>query len=50
MAKGEHLCMTMRGIRTPHRMISSALDGQFLEPATRGEFMQLVNAADNVAR
>jgi len=21
MAKGEHLCMTMRGIRTPHRMI-----------------------------
>lgn len=50
MAKGEHLCMTMRGIRTPHRMISSALNGQFLEPATRSEFMQLVNAADSVAR
>ena len=47
MAKGEHLCMTMRGIRTPHRMISSALDGQFLEPHTRAEFLSLVNAADN---
>ncbi len=28
LAKGEHLCMTMRGIKTPHRMISSALNGQ----------------------
>jgi GTP cyclohydrolase I len=46
MAKGEHLCMTMRGIRTPHRMISSALDGQFLQADTRAEFMSLVNAAD----
>lgn len=47
IAKGEHLCMTMRGIRTPHRMISSALDGQFLEPNTRAEFLSIVNAAEN---
>ena len=47
IAKGEHLCMTMRGIQTPHRMISSALDGQFLEPHTRAEFLSLVNAAEN---
>ena len=47
IAKGEHLCMTMRGIRTPHRMISSALDGQFLDPNTRAEFLSLVNAANN---
>jgi len=50
MAKGEHLCMTMRGIQTPHRMISSALDGQFLKPETRAEFFDLVNSADVVAR
>ncbi|MEM7729999.1 MAG: GTP cyclohydrolase I [Pseudomonadota bacterium] len=47
IAKGEHLCMTMRGIRTPHRMISSVLDGQFRDPNTRAEFLSLVNAADN---
>lgn len=47
IAKGEHLCMTMRGIRTPHRMISSALDGQFMDPNTRAEFLALVNAAEN---
>jgi len=46
VAKGEHLCMTMRGIKTPHRMISSALDGQFLQAETRAEFFNLVNAAD----
>ena len=47
IAKGEHLCMTMRGIRTPHRMISSVLDGQFRDPNTRAEFLSLVNAAEN---
>jgi len=41
-AKGEHLCMTMRGIQTPHRMISSSLDGHFLETAPRLEFFQLI--------
>jgi GTP cyclohydrolase I len=43
MAKGEHLCMTMRGIRTPHRMISSALDGQFHKAEQRTEFLRLVD-------
>ena len=41
-AKGEHLCMTMRGIKTPHRMISSALDGEFLKTTSRLEFFQLI--------
>lgn len=50
MAKGEHLCMTMRGIKTPHRMISSALDGQFLTAETRAEFFNLVNAHDAITR
>ncbi len=43
MAKGEHLCMTMRGIRTPHRMISSALNGQFHNVEQRTEFLRLVD-------
>ena len=42
MAKGEHLCMTMRGIQTPHRMISSALSGQFYQAELRAEFLSLV--------
>lgn len=50
MAKGEHLCMTMRGIKTPHRMVSSALDGQFLQAETRSEFFNIVNAADAATR
>jgi len=44
MAKGEHLCMTMRGIRTPHRMISSVLNGQFHNPEQRMEFLRLVDS------
>jgi len=43
MAKGEHLCMTMRGIQTPHRMISSALDGQFHKSESRMEFLRIVD-------
>lgn len=42
MAKGEHLCMTMRGIQTPHRMISSALNGKFHQAEQRAEFLRLV--------
>ncbi len=49
LAKGEHLCMTMRGIRTPHLMISSALNGQFHKPEQRQEFLQLVEAAKPVS-
>ena len=45
MAKGEHLCMTMRGIKTPHRMISSALSGKFHQAEQRAEFFQIVNSA-----
>lgn len=41
---GEHLCMTMRGIRTPHRMKSSVMRGRFREfgPA-RAEVMSLAD-------
>jgi GTP cyclohydrolase I len=42
MAKGEHLCMTMRGIQTPHRMISSALGGQFHKAEQRMEFLRII--------
>lgn len=45
MAKGEHLCMTMRGIRTPHRMISSALSGKFHKAEQRMEFLRLVDTS-----
>ena len=41
-AKGEHLCMTMRGIQTPHRMISTALDGKFHKSEQRTEFFRMV--------
>lgn len=42
LARGEHLCMTMRGIRTPATMSSSYLGGAFRESAaTRAEFMAL---------
>ncbi len=42
LAKGEHLCMTVRGIKTPHRMISSAMLGQFRDEAgLRQEFLSL---------
>lgn len=46
LAKGEHLCMTARGIRTPHRMVSSALNGQFLAADTRKEFMMLATTSE----
>lgn len=40
---GEHLCMTMRGVRAPGRMVCSALEGAFKEEAAlRAEFMRLV--------
>lgn len=41
LAEGEHLCMTMRGIRTPAQMVSSVLDGRFKEPGMRAEFFAL---------
>lgn len=43
IAKGEHLCMTMRGAKTPAQMISSSVHGDFLnEPQTRAEFLSLL--------
>lgn len=42
IASGEHLCMTMRGIRTPALMTSSALHGTFRSDArVRAEFLEL---------
>lgn len=42
LATGEHLCMSMRGVRTPALMTSSSLSGVFKEDAaTRAEFFEL---------
>jgi len=38
---GEHLCMVMRGIRTPGRMRTSTLSGAFRDASTRAEFLAL---------
>lgn len=41
--KGEHLCMTARGIRTPGIMTSSVMRGVFrAESETRMEFLRLI--------
>jgi GTP cyclohydrolase I len=46
LAVGEHLCMTMRGIRTPSKMVSSAVYGRFRsQQEVRAEFMKLVDMA-----
>lgn len=46
MGKGEHLCMTMRGIKTPATMVSSSTHGAFREdPTVRAEFFQLANGS-----
>jgi GTP cyclohydrolase I len=43
LAEGEHLCMTMRGIQTPARMISSVMRGVFQEEdSARAEFLSLI--------
>jgi len=40
LAQGEHLCMTMRGVKTPSIMTSSVMDGLFRTNAeVRSEFM-----------
>lgn len=42
LAEGEHLCMTMRGIRSEALMTSSVMRGVFRErPSTREEFLTL---------
>lgn len=46
LAQGEHLCMSMRGIRTPGLLSSSIMRGVFYEqPAARDEFLRLVALA-----
>jgi GTP cyclohydrolase I len=40
--KGEHLCMTARGIRTPGLMTSSIMRGVFRASETRMEFLRLI--------
>ncbi len=40
----EHLCMTMRGVRTPGaKTVTSAVRGQLRDPATRAEAMSLIS-------
>jgi GTP cyclohydrolase I len=42
LAQGEHLCMTMRGVRTPSTMTSSVTGGLFRrDPRARAEFLSI---------
>lgn len=41
VARGEHLCMTMRGIEMPAVMTSSSINGSFKQQQTRAEFLDL---------
>ena len=46
LARGEHLCMTMRGVRTAGVMKAATMRGQFKDsPSTRAEFLQFVSEA-----
>jgi GTP cyclohydrolase I len=43
--EAQHLCMMMRGAEKQHSITTtSAMSGQFLNPATRSEFMRLINS------
>lgn len=41
--RASHLCMAMRGVRTPAEMVTSALLGRFRDPTVRAEFLSLAN-------
>jgi GTP cyclohydrolase I len=44
--EAQHLCMMMRGAEKQHSVTTtSAMSGQFLNPATRSEFMRLINGS-----
>ena len=44
-AKGVHLCMVMRGVKTPGEMVTSVVRGMFLvNPAAREEFLMTAKA------
>lgn len=42
--KGEHLCKTMRGVRTQGEMVASYMTGVFENGQMRDEFMRYVNS------
>lgn len=43
VVKGVHMCMVMRGIKTPGKMITSEMRGRFRDPGrARMEFLQLI--------
>ena len=41
VVRATHLCMAMRGVKTPAEMVTSRLLGGMLEPTTRAEFLAL---------
>lgn len=41
IVKATHLCMEMRGVRSPAEMVTSCLLGHFRDPATRAEFLAM---------
>ena len=45
VVEGRHMCMMMRGIQNQNgTMLTSSMRGEFLKPATRNEFMQLIKS------
>lgn len=48
LAQGAHLCMTMRGVKTPAIMTTSSLKGRFrTEQDLRAEFLSLARRSTN---
>lgn len=45
VVRASHLCMAMRGVRTPAEMVTSALLGRFRVPEVRAEFLALADGA-----
>lgn len=45
IVKATHLCMEMRGVKSPAEMVTSCLLGDFREPETRAEFLSMKNKA-----
>ncbi len=44
--EAEHLCMMMRGAEKQNSVTTtSAMSGEFMKPATRSEFMRLINSS-----
>lgn len=48
LVEGDHLCMSMRGIRSPAKIVTSAVRGIFRSnAATRAEALSLINAGQS---